>query len=152
LPRWLTTGAVQRAALGPPETAAAGGCAIKVFNGQLLNLCELDYWDGTVLNVAHSMFPVCMEIMYVLVHHDASMRGLEGMELQGPASRRTESDTGCIKKKPEGVRGSRMKSITVHHVESFSIEFARKSSLQYIAVIRSTIAINLTRSRAIGPS
>jgi hypothetical protein len=97
-----------------------------------------------------------MEIMYVVVHRDASMRGLEGMELQGPASRRTESDTGCIKKTPKVFAGehalSRMKSITVHHVESFSIEFARKRSLQYIAVIRSTIAINLTRSRAIGPS
>jgi hypothetical protein len=30
-------------------------------------VCELDYWNGTVLNVAHGMIPVCMEFMHVLL-------------------------------------------------------------------------------------
>jgi hypothetical protein len=30
-------------------------------------LCELDCWNGTILNVAHGMIPVCMEFMHVLL-------------------------------------------------------------------------------------
>jgi hypothetical protein len=36
-----------------------------------LKLCELDCWNGTVLNVAHCMIPVCMEFMDVLLQRPA---------------------------------------------------------------------------------
>jgi hypothetical protein len=31
------------------------------------NAHELDYWNGSVLNVAHGMTPVCMEFLHVLL-------------------------------------------------------------------------------------
>jgi hypothetical protein len=30
-------------------------------------MCELDDWNGTVLNVAHGMIPVCLEFMQILL-------------------------------------------------------------------------------------
>jgi hypothetical protein len=36
--------------------------APKVLRGQF---CEVDYWNGTVLNVAQNMIPVVMELMHV---------------------------------------------------------------------------------------
>jgi hypothetical protein len=41
--------------------------ALKVLSGQFLKLCELDFRNGTVRNVAGGMIPVCMEFMYVYV-------------------------------------------------------------------------------------
>jgi hypothetical protein len=32
--------------------------ALKALSGQFLKLWELDYWNGTVLNVEHGMIPV----------------------------------------------------------------------------------------------
>jgi hypothetical protein len=40
---------------------------MKVLIGQFKKLCELDNWNGTVLNVAHGMIPVWMEFMHVLL-------------------------------------------------------------------------------------
>jgi hypothetical protein len=39
--------------------------ALKVRIGQFSKLCELDYWNGTVLNVAPGLILVCMEFMHV---------------------------------------------------------------------------------------
>jgi hypothetical protein len=41
----------------------------KLLVGQFSKLCELDYWNETVVNVAHDMIPVCMEFMHVLVQY-----------------------------------------------------------------------------------
>jgi hypothetical protein len=30
-------------------------------------MCELDDWNGTVLNAAHGMIPICMEFMHTLL-------------------------------------------------------------------------------------
>jgi hypothetical protein len=38
-----------------------------------LELCELDYWNGRVLNVAHGLIPVCMELMHVFMQHPVRM-------------------------------------------------------------------------------
>jgi hypothetical protein len=38
---------------------------LKALRRQFSKLCELDYWNGTVLNVARGMMPVCMESMHV---------------------------------------------------------------------------------------
>jgi hypothetical protein len=38
--------------------------ALKVPIGQFSKLCELDYWNGTVLNVAPGLILVCMEFMH----------------------------------------------------------------------------------------
>jgi hypothetical protein len=40
--------------------------ASKILMGQFLKLCELGFWNRTVLKVANGMIPVCMEFMHVL--------------------------------------------------------------------------------------
>jgi hypothetical protein len=47
--------------------------ALEVLIGQFLKLCELNYWNGTVLNVAHGMIPVCLEFMHVLLQRPVRM-------------------------------------------------------------------------------
>jgi hypothetical protein len=47
--------------------------ALKVLIRQISNLCELDFWNGTVLNVAHGMIPVGMEFMHVLLQRPARL-------------------------------------------------------------------------------
>jgi hypothetical protein len=44
---------------------------LKFISGEVLKLCELDYWNGFVLNVAHGMIHVCMEFMHVLLQRPA---------------------------------------------------------------------------------
>jgi hypothetical protein len=55
------------------QLATENASAPTGLNGQFLNLCELDYWNGTVLNVAHGMTPVCMEFMHVLLQYPANI-------------------------------------------------------------------------------
>jgi hypothetical protein len=45
-------------------SATENTSALHVLNGQFLELCELEYWHGTVLNVAHGMIPVCMKFTW----------------------------------------------------------------------------------------
>jgi hypothetical protein len=54
--------------------ALANISALNDLIGLFLNLCELDYWNGTVLKVAHGMIPICMEFMHALLHRGAPPR------------------------------------------------------------------------------
>jgi hypothetical protein len=47
--------------------------ALEGLIGQFSKLCELNYWNGTVLNVAHGMIPVCLEFMHVLLQRPVRM-------------------------------------------------------------------------------
>jgi hypothetical protein len=48
--------------------------ALKDLSGQFLKLCDLDYWNGTLLNIAHGMISVCMEFMHVLCYNINSLQ------------------------------------------------------------------------------
>jgi hypothetical protein len=60
----------------PPGTSIACPAtfisALKIHSEHLLTLCELEYWNGTILNVAHDMIPVGMEFMHVLSQRPCS--------------------------------------------------------------------------------
>jgi hypothetical protein len=54
-------------ALGITVKHTSARHALRQFFDSFLKLCELDYWNGTGLNVAHGMIHVCMEFMHVLL-------------------------------------------------------------------------------------
>jgi hypothetical protein len=55
--------------------------ALKGFHGLSLKLYEVDYWSGTVLNVAHGMIPICTEFLHVLLLRPVGSRSLTKFKL-----------------------------------------------------------------------
>jgi hypothetical protein len=57
----------------------------KHFGFKVLKLCELDYWNGTVLNVAHGMIPVAWNsCKYVVILAVITLTATIQVCLDGP--------------------------------------------------------------------
>jgi hypothetical protein len=56
--------------------------ALQVRFGQFSKLSELGLWNGTVLNVARGMIPVCMEFMHVLLKRPVRSRPVNRSETE----------------------------------------------------------------------